>query len=102
MRGILDCSFKQVMVAVFASCTVASVVCASTVPNAVGFDPGNKINVNRVNKGNRLQMNPTVKPARSNSSETSPLPMNVPVGCEPIFSPVTDPAFARAVRQCVT
>ena len=100
MCEIFGCSLKHFVAAVFLSCTVASVVCAATAPNT----SGPPIKVNRVDKGDRLPLNPArpVKPASTNSNETSPLPSYVPVGCEPAFSPVADPTRARVIGRCLT
>ena len=102
MSEIFGWSLKHVVAAVFLSCTVASVVCAATAPTAARSRPS--INVNRVDKTDRLPVNPTrrVKPASTNSNETSPLPAYVPVGCEPAFSPVADPTRARVIGRCLT
>src|SRR5215470_4916232 len=102
MSEIFGYSLKHVVVAVFLSCTVASVVCAATAPKAAA--PGRPINVNRIDKTDRLPVNPArpAKPASTNSNETSPLPAHVPVGCEPAFSPVADPARARVIGRCLT
>jgi hypothetical protein len=100
MSEIFGYSLKHVVVAVFLSCTVASIVCAATAPNAAASRPS--INVNRIDKGDRLPVNPArpVKPASTNSNETSPLP--VPVGCEPAFSSVAEPARPRVIGRCLT
>ena len=102
MCEIFDCSLKHFVAAVFLSCTVASVVCAATAPNAAGSGPS--INVNRAGKGDRLPVNPTlpVKPAGINSNETLPSPAYVPPGCEPMFSPVAEPVRARVAGRCLT
>jgi len=102
MSEIFGCSLKHFVAAVFLSCTVASVVCAATAPNTPRS--GTPINVNRIDKSDRLPVNPTrpVKPASTNSNERSPLPAYVPVGCEPAFSPVADPTRARVIGRCLT
>jgi hypothetical protein len=102
MSEIFGCSVKQVVAAVFLSCTIASVVCAATAPNAAASRPS--INVNRIDKGDRLPVNPTrpVKPASTKSNETLPLPVSVPVGCEPAFSSVAEPARPRVTGRCLT
>jgi hypothetical protein len=102
MSEIFGWSLKHVVVAVFLSCTVASVVCAATAPSAAKSLPA--IDVNRVDKGDRLpvSLSRPVKPAITNSNETSPLPVSVPLGCDPAFSPVADPARARVIGRCLT
>jgi hypothetical protein len=100
MYGLFGCNLKQIIAAVIISCTVASVLCAAMAANAAGAGPGTS--VNRVSKGDRLPSNPAVNPAKANSSETSPLPAKIPVGCEPTFSPVANPELQRAARSCLT
>lgn len=103
MYGLFRCNLKQIIAAVIISCTVASVLCAAMAANAAGAGPGTS--VNRVSKGDRLPSNPAlpaVSPAKTNSSETLPLPAKIPVGCEPTFSPVANPELQRAARSCLT
>ena len=93
-------NLKQIIAAVIISVTVASVLCAAMAANAAGAGPGTS--VNRASKGDRLPSNsalPAVSPAKTNSSETSP---QIPVGCEPTFSPVANPELQRAARSCLT
>lgn len=102
MCEIFGCSLKRFAAVVFLSSTVASVVCAATAPNAAGS--ATSVNVNRVDKSDRLPLTPAipVKPASTNSNRTQPLPVYVPVGCEPAFSPVAEPARARVAGRCLT
>jgi hypothetical protein len=102
MCNIFDCSLRHFVAAVILSCAAASVVCAATAPNAAR--PGESINVNRLDKGDRLPLKPAppIKPAGAKSDETSPLPGYVPVGCEPAFSPVAEPVRARMTGRCLT
>jgi hypothetical protein len=102
MYEIFGFSLKHFVAAVFLSCTVASVVCAATAPNVAASRPS--INVNRIDKSDRLPVNPArpVKPASTKSNETSPLPVSVPVGCEPSFSSVAEPARPRVTGRCLT
>jgi hypothetical protein len=102
MLEIFGCSLKHVVAAVFLSCTIASVVCAATAPTAARSGPS--INVNRVDKGDRLPLSRKlpVKPASTKSNEISPLPVSMPVGCEPSFSSVAEPARPRVTGRCLT
>jgi len=103
MYGLFRCNLKQVIAAVIISCTVATVLCAAMAANAAGSGP--VTSVNRASKADRLPSNPApqaVNPAKGNSSETSPLPGIVPVGCEPTFSPVANPDLQRTARSCLT
>ena len=101
MYGLFN--LKQIIAAVIISVTVASVLCAAMAANAAGAGPGTS--VNRASKADRLPSNPPLavtNRAKTNSSETSPLPAIVPVGCEPTFSPVANPELQRAARSCLT
>jgi hypothetical protein len=102
MYGLFRCNLKQIIAAVIISCTVASVLCAAMAANAAGVGPG--ASVNRASKADRLPSNPlpVSNRAKTNSSETSPLPAKIPVGCEPTFSPVANPELQRAARSCLT
>jgi hypothetical protein len=102
MRYTFGYSLKETTVAVFLSCTIASFVCAVTAPTAAVSDTG--ITVNRASKGDRLRSNPTVRANPGSAISThrwSPPVQGLP-GCEPTFSPVTDPALADAVGRCLT
>ena len=103
MYGLFGCNLKQIIAAVVISCTVASVLCAAMAANAAGSGPGTS--VNRASKADRLSSNPPLpvtNRAKTNSSESSPLPAKIPVGCEPTFSPVADPEMQRAAGRCLT
>jgi hypothetical protein len=93
--------------------TIAAVAVSVLVATAVGFmmKPGFEGNaadvpfsVNRALKGDRL---PQARPVRD-THHRSPF-IFVPsaagprlVGCDPVFSPVTDPARARLYGRCLT
>ena len=102
MRYTFGCSLREMTVAVFSSCAIASFVCAATTPTAAISETG--ITVNRANKGDRLRSNPTVRvdPASTISTHTWSPPVQGLPGCEPTFSPVTDPALADAFGRCLT
>ena len=96
-------NLRQIIAAVIISFTVASVLCAAMAANAAGAGPGTS--VNRASKADRLPSNPVLpvtSRAKTNSSETSPLPVKIPAGCEPTFSPVAHPELQRAARSCLT
>jgi hypothetical protein len=96
-------NLKQIIAAVIISFTVASVLCAAMAANAAGAGPATS--VNRASKADRFPLNqplPVTNRARTNSSETSPLPATILVGCEPTFSPVAHPELQRAARSCLT
>jgi len=73
---------------------------ARLIPDTAG------VTVNRQFKGDRL---PVVSPTNSaiSRNEIRPRPDvltrdNIPVGCDPAFSPVTDPRLANYYGRCAT
>ena len=54
--------------------------------------------VDRTNKSDRLSIRR--HPARGAQNGMS-LPKTVPLGCDPVFSPVADPAVAHIFKRCV-
>lgn len=60
------------------------------------------ITVNAINKGDRLVPAAARMPGQSNSTPAEPSGLGVPVGCEPAFSAVADPARARLFGRCAT
>ena len=60
------------------------------------------VSVNRANKGDRLSQAPAEQPAHSlPSTEAVVPPKRVPLGCDPAFSPVADPAHANIYKRCL-
>jgi hypothetical protein len=60
------------------------------------------VSVNRINKGDRL---PSVATAKSflkgaPSTAASSRPRLLPLGCDPAFSPIADPARAGIYKRC--
>jgi hypothetical protein len=70
---------------------------------ANGATPTPTVTVDRTNKGDRL---PQASPPRQSSSglvPTKPISAKrVPIGCEPAFSPVADPAGAHIFLRCLS
>jgi hypothetical protein len=63
------------------------------------------VTVNREFKGDRLPFPPDFNTAFSRSqfrSRYSETPQEIPVGCDPAFSPVTSPALAYYYGRCAT
>lgn len=59
------------------------------------------VGVNRSNKGDRLIPAAAGRlPRHSSSTRTEPSGKGVPVGCDPAFSPVADPARASIFGRC--
>jgi len=56
---------------------------------------------NLVRKGDRLPVTATAPGSESSSSKaTLSTTGRPPVGCDPLFSPIADPAQARLYRRC--
>lgn len=60
------------------------------------------VSVNRINKGDRLSPLTANHPAHSApSTEVEIPPKRVPLGCDPAFSPVADPAHGTIYKRCM-
>ena len=60
------------------------------------------VSVNRVNKGDRLSPSSVDRSTHnSTSTESVAPPKRVPLGCDPAFSPVADPALAHIYKRCM-
>jgi len=60
------------------------------------------VSVNRVNKGDRLSQGPVDRPSHNSPSTEAVIPLKrVPLGCDPAFSPVADPARANIYKRCM-
>jgi len=61
------------------------------------------VSVNRTNKGDRLPLAP---PPRQTSRTLAPAQLTpakrIPLGCEPAFSPVAEPAGAHIFLRCLS
>jgi hypothetical protein len=55
--------------------------------------------VNRVNKSDRLLQASTLR-SRPNTSSPSEMAKRTPLGCDPAFSSIADPARAHIVSRC--
>jgi hypothetical protein len=70
---------------------------------ANGASPTATVTVDRKNKGDRL---PQASPPRQSSSSLVPAKptsaKRMPIGCEPAFSPVADPASAQIFLRCLS
>jgi hypothetical protein len=104
MRCTFGYSLKQIAVASLFSCFVAGGICVLTSPSAANNAAAVTISVNRTFKGYRLPQVPIAQQSEQNSTSTENLPLrkHTPLGCEPAFSPVTDPARAHKLRRCIT
>ena len=60
------------------------------------------VSVNRVNKGDRLSQAPAERPSHSSPATEAVVPTTrVPLGCDPAFSPVADPARGNIYKRCL-
>ena len=60
------------------------------------------VSVNRVNKGDQLSPAPAERLSHSSpSTEAVVAPKRVPLGCDPAFSPVADPARGNIYKRCM-
>jgi hypothetical protein len=70
---------------------------------ANGASPTATVTVDRTNKGDRL---PQASPPRQSSSSLvrakPAAAKRIPIGCEPAFSPVADPAGAHIFLRCLS
>lgn len=67
--------------------------------------PTTRISVNRTHKSDRLHQELAIKPNPTLSPSTEPtpaLPKPIPLGCDPAFSSVADPAHAHIYKRCMT
>jgi hypothetical protein len=60
------------------------------------------VSVNRINKGDRLSPTTAIHPSHNApSTEAVIAPKHVPLGCDPAFSPVADPARGTIYNRCM-
>jgi hypothetical protein len=98
IKTMIGAIFGAVLVSSFVAGGVSAITSGNSHESAVA------VAVNRANKGDRLT--PTVWFQRSQldtmSTRAKVEPKRVPLGCEPAFSPVADPARAHIYKRCVT
>ena len=104
MRRTFGHSLKEIAAAALFSCFIAGGICALTSPGATNNAAARTISVNRALKGDRLPQAPVVQQPEhiSTSTENAPSRKHTLLGCEPAFSPVTDPARAHYLVRCTT
>jgi hypothetical protein len=103
MRCTFGYSLREIAAASLLSCFIAGGICVagpSTANNAAVL----AISVNRTVKGDRATPALLAPQSDHNSTSTGNAPSRKEtlLGCEPAFSPVTDPARAHNLRHCVT
>ena len=106
MIRLFPYSLRQAGVISLLAGLIVGGVAAIDAPRA-GNDPPvlvsvNRTNVNRINKGDRLPLAPTLTARSNSSSSTIRLsPKGPPLGCDPLFSPIADPIKVRLYyRRC--
>jgi len=97
MRIALKLSIAAIVLGSFAAATLG----AMSAPRAA-IGGAFEVSVNRTNKGDRLESlvakaSPTIAPRQSSMSTG-----RRPVGCEPAFSPLAEPARRQFFGRCVS
>ena len=97
-------SFKEIIVIAGLAYVIAGILAVATIPVDARGEQAVSVSVDRANKGDRLPY-----ASRSKTHVNSPflattpqvLPKRPPLGCDPAFSSVADPAQARIYRRCL-
>ena len=98
MPGLFSICIKGA-IAVF-GCAV--LFCGANEPGAAQYEQRTAIVANPAKKGDRLPMTSAAK-ARTPSFYARPSsPRRPPLGCDPMFSPIADPAHASLYGRCMT
>jgi hypothetical protein len=103
MIRLFPYSLKQASVVAVLGCAIVGGIAAIDAPRA-GNDQTVVVSVNRTNKGDKLLS--VAKPAAqlnnvSSATKLTTTPKGPPLGCDPLFSPIADPAKARLYyRRC--
>ncbi len=104
MRVVAFASFKEIIVIAGLAYVIAGFLAVATTPVGARGEQAVSVSVDRSNKGDRLPY-----ASRSKTHVNSPflattpqvLPKRPPLGCDPAFSSVADPAQARIYRRCL-
>ena len=102
MRWILAYGLKEMVGAVALSCFIAGGVAAMTAPILDESSKSRAILVNRNNKGDRLPQALIHRQRSTESNIVRPSSTRAPLGCDPAFSSVADPAMAHIFKRCMT
>jgi hypothetical protein len=103
MAGLFPQGLRQASAITVLGCFIVGAVAAMASPG-VGSDHPVSVSVNRTNKGDRLPSAAKAAAHFNTSSSAIKLsapPKGPPLGCDPLFSSITDPAKARLYyRRC--
>jgi hypothetical protein len=103
MRCVSSYGLKETIAAVVLSSFIAGGVGAMTSPGVADNAQGTT-SVNRTLKGDRLPLAPIAQQSRHNSPAAGMAPATrtrAPLGCDPAFSPVADPARGHIFKRCM-
>jgi hypothetical protein len=91
-------SFKQIVTAVMTSGLIAGMLTAMPAMPAPLVQNESSLSVNRGAKGDRL---PQMVTNRQSQIETVTPSRRIPIGCDPAFSPIANPAHAHIYKRCM-
>lgn len=102
MRCSFSYGLKEIAAAAVLSFFIAGGVGAVTEPGASESEQSVAVSVDRTNKADRLPQVPSAQRSQHGlpSTEIVPSPKRAPLGCDPVFSPVADPARAHFFKRC--
>jgi hypothetical protein len=101
MRCSYAYGLKNTVAAVIASAFIAGGVSAMTSPAISQNNKTEAISVDRNHKGDRLPQASSANRRPSNTELMPASPERPPLGCDPAFSPVADPAHRRIFKRCM-
>jgi hypothetical protein len=104
MRSSLTYGLKETVAAAVLSSFIAGGVGAVTGPATTKNADSVTISVNRTYKGDRQPQAvlPHQHPNNASSTPTSSAPpTRAPLGCDPAFSPIVEPARAAIYKRCM-
>jgi hypothetical protein len=105
MRNAVGYNFKGVIAAALLSCFIAGGIAEMTSPSVAKNVEAPMISIDRSHKGDRLVQAPLSRQHQNNPTSptaTRVWPKQTPLGCDPAFSPVADPARAHIFMRCMT
>jgi hypothetical protein len=91
-------SFNQIVTAVMTSGLIAGLLTAMPAMPAPLVQNESSVSVNRGAKGDQL---PQMVTKRQSQIETVTPSRRIPIGCDPAFSPIADPAHAHIYKRCM-